>query len=196
MVAGQVQDSTLGYINIIKHLGGLGGPTSPTMGFVELIETDEKNKTDYQALLTEIENLISDNNKTRSGITVNIPAPNMRTCDRIMAEFLVQTSAFVHQNFYRTLQIFLMHYRKCINQQVFDIHNDATQGKLDPLTSEYSTQYNAEFAPEISNYFIKTYIGTECQNFELGTAIKLTMLISEWLYQHQFTRCKLALLPF
>ena len=179
----------------LERLGVVGGPTAPDTGFEELIETkDEGNKAIYIILKQEVDTIMEEMREAEQGKVVPPIPPHMKCCDRILGEFLIQMSKRVNSQFYKTLLLFILHYRSCMNQKVYSIHNESVGGKLQPLQGEYTTQYNAEYMPEVSNHFIKNYLPANCRNFELNVAIKLTMFICEWLHLNHFTKCKLSLL--
>lgn len=123
--------------------------------------------------------------KIKTGIDLE---PDSAKCDEVFSEYLLKSKNHCNKDYIQRLIKFVLLFREALNITLGDklkLSND----------EDYSSNYTAEDAPEISNEFITEYL--EVDSFLLGfgreEAIELTMNFCQWMYDNNFTCSKLTI---
>ena len=110
-------------------------------------------------------------------------------CDEVFAEYLYKVSKLTNPEYFKRVARFVFLYRENLN--IVNIKKYET-----PDEEEYSTNFNAEDAPDVSNEFIPEFLETEDMLFDYckEEAIEITQNFCQWMYDSNYTSSKLTLI--
>jgi hypothetical protein len=125
--------------------------------------------------------------------------------DEIFSLYLYKISQKVNENFYRTVLLFIVLFRECLNEIGWQkkIESEGLKLEEDPdLKAKVDTQQfclvnNAENAPEICNEFVTVFMEQKRNAaFEISKPeqIDLTINVCHWLFENQHTCSKLTMI--
>lgn len=114
--------------------------------------------------------------------------------DEIFALYLYQISKKVNENFYKTVLMYVLLFRECLNeigwQKKIESENikldENPQFKEDMETKHFCLHNNAENAPEICNEFVTVFMENKKGSFDISKPdqIDLTINLCHWLFEN------------
>ena len=109
-------------------------------------------------------------------------------CDEVFAEYILKIAKYVNKDYLIRIIKFVVLFRECLNT-IYKPKNKAEKG-------QFSENYNAEDAPDISNEFVTDFLETDVQLFDFlkDESIDLTQNFCQWLYDNNYTCSKLSLI--
>lgn len=121
-----------------------------------------------------------------------VPDENSK-CDEIFSFYLFKVSRCANSDCFIRVARFVFLFRECLNLTYIDrvrVRNNWDQ------SYHYSSYFNAEDAPDISNEFVTEYLTSDPKSFDYtkDEAIDLTQNFCQWLYDNNYTCSKLSLI--
>jgi hypothetical protein len=178
------------YLNLFSSMGLLGGPTYP-LAFPDFEKCPQEVKLGYQALYNRITYMLENNLSDKLLSRTEEDEKVVLSADDILSLFLIETSKIVNEQFYRTLVIFIRHYRECMNRIGWNILEQYKSLEYEPTHLDFTSVKNGDFLPEICNDFINIYLPENLKTFDIYLATVIVNYLCDWLYKFGFTKMKI-----
>ena len=112
--------------------------------------------------------------------------PEKAKCSEVFAEYICKVAKVCCPKYLEKILIFVTLFRECLN----------SMNKKENSNNEYTEEYNAEDAPDVSNEFVTEYLEADIDklDYQKEEVIEITQNFCQWLYDNNFTCSKLSLI--